>query len=300
MVNAAETTAIGRRVPGTRRAETSELRRIVRRFLRNRLAVLGFAVIAGLAVASIAAPLLTSQNPNIGLLGAAREGPSSAHPFGADELGRDILARILYGGRVSLGISVLCVAVSLVFGALVGNISAYAGGWLDNLVQRLVDMMLAFPGILLALAVATALGRGIMPLVIAVSVSSIPGYVRISRSTVLSVKTEPFVEAAQLVGAHPGRIVLRHILPNALTPLIVQSTLQLAGVLLVVASLSFLGLGINPPTAEWGGMVADGRAYLATSAHMVWFPGFTLALAVLGFNLIGDGLRDALDVRSAR
>jgi ABC-type dipeptide/oligopeptide/nickel transport system permease subunit len=278
----------------------SEWRRMLRRFVRNRLSLVGAIIVLLLVVASVAAPLITSQDPEHGRLIDARQGPSAEHPFGVDQVGRDVFTRVLYGGRVSLGISVLCVALSLIIGTAIGTVSAYAGGWFDVLTQRLVDMMLAFPGILLALAIVTALGRGILPLVIAVVVSALPGYTRVVRSTVLSIKHEVYVEAARLVGASHGRIVLRHIIPNATTPLIVQSTLQLAGVLLVVASLSFLGLGLPPPTPDWGGMVTDGRAYLRSASHMVWFPGFTLALAVLGFNLLGDGLRDALDVKDAR
>jgi peptide/nickel transport system permease protein len=273
---------------------------MARRFARNRLALTGATIVLVLALASLAAPLLTDYDPGRGRLADAREAPSAEHWFGADQVGRDIFARVLYGGRVSLGISVLCVAFSLLIGTSIGTISAYFGGWLDVAVQRVVDMMLAFPGILLALAIATALGRGVIPLVIAVVVSALPGYTRVVRSTVLSIKHEPYVEAARLLGAKDRRIILRHVIPNATTPLIVQSTLQLAGVLLVVASLSFLGLGLPPPTPDWGGMVADGRAYLRSASHMVWFPGFTLALAVLGFNLLGDGLRDALDVKDSR
>jgi ABC-type dipeptide/oligopeptide/nickel transport system permease subunit len=300
MANATIQSAAGGVAPAVTVRTRSELGRMARRFARNRLALTGATIVLVLALASLAAPLLTDYDPGRGRLVDARRGPSAEHWFGADQVGRDIFARVLYGGRVSLGISVLCVALSLLIGTTIGTVSAYFGGWLDVLVQRVVDMMLAFPGILLALAIATALGRGVMPLVIAVVVSALPGYTRVVRSTVLSIKHEPYVEAARLLGARDRRIILRHVIPNATTPLIVQSTLQLAGVLLVVASLSFLGLGLPPPTPDWGGMVADGRAYLRSASHMVWFPGFTLALAVLGFNLLGDGLRDALDVKDSR
>jgi ABC-type dipeptide/oligopeptide/nickel transport system permease subunit len=300
MANATIQSATGGVAPAVTVRTRSELGRMARRFARNRLALTGATIVLVLALASLAAPLLTDYDPGRGRLVDARQGPSAEHWFGADQVGRDIFARVLYGGRVSLGISVLCVALSLLIGTTIGTVSAYFGGWLDVLVQRVVDMMLAFPGILLALAIATALGRGVMPLVIAVVVSALPGYTRVVRSTVLSIKHEPYVEAARLLGARDRRIILRHVIPNATTPLIVQSTLQLAGVLLVVASLSFLGLGLPPPTPDWGGMVADGRAYLRSASHMVWFPGFTLALAVLGFNLLGDGLRDALDVKDSR
>lgn len=260
----------------------------------------GAIIVLLLAAASIAAPLLTDYSPTTGRLADARQPPSREHWFGVDQVGRDVFARVLYGGRTSLGISVVCVALSLLIGATIGTISAYAGGWFDVAVQRLVDIMLAFPGLLLALAIATALGRGVLPLIIAVVASSLPTYIRVVRSTVLSIKREPYAESARLLGASHGHIIRRHVLPNASTPMIVQSTLQLAGVLLVVASLSFLGLGLPPPTPDWGGMVADGRAFMRTASHMIWFPGFALALAVLGFNFLGDGLRDALDVKDAR
>lgn len=273
----------------------SERIRTFRRFIRNRLAVAGLVILLLLVLGALFAPLITEYDPERGVLSESRQAPSSEHWFGTDQIGRDIFARVLYGARVSLGISVLCVGLSASIGVLIGTYAAYRGGWLDTIVQRIAEILFAFPGLLLALSIVSAMGRGMTPLIIAIVVTSFPGYARLIRSTVLSVRTEPYIEAVVTLGGTETRIILKHVIPNIITPIIVQATLQLAGVLLVVSSLSFLGLGIAPPTPEWGGMIADGRAYMRSNAYMVWFPGFTLALAVLGFNLVGDGLRDALD-----
>ncbi len=285
-------------VPITKRRDRSSNPwfRAGRRFGRNPLAVSGLGILVMFVLVSAAAPLIATHDPVRGVLAESREGPSADHWFGTDQIGRDIFSRVVYGGRVSLGISVVAVVISVTLGAVIGAYTAYRGGWVDTAVQRVCEVVMAFPGLLLALAIVASVGASMQSLIIAITVGAVPRYIRVVRSVVLSIRSYPYVEAANSLGATTPRVVIRHVLPNAATPLIIQGTLQLAGVLLIVSGLSFLGLGIAPPTPEWGGMISDGRAYIRTASHMIWFPGFTLALAVLGFNLLGDGLRDALDV----
>jgi peptide/nickel transport system permease protein len=273
---------------------------LVRRFARNRAAVLGMVLLGLLVLMSAFAPLVARQSPEQIDLGQAQQPPGVEHWFGTDQLGRDLWSRVVYGGRVSLLMSVAAVLLSVLIGIPLGALAGYLGGLIDTALMRLMDIMLSFPGILLALAISVALGRGLRPAIIAAAVVSIPIYVRLTRAAVLGIKNLPFVESAVTIGASRTRTLVRHILPNTLTPLIVQSSLQLASVLLLIASLGFLGLGVSPPTPEWGTLVADGRPYLRTASHITTLPGVVLILAVLAFNLIGDGLRDALDVKAAR
>ncbi|MER3460100.1 MAG: diguanylate cyclase [candidate division GAL15 bacterium] len=268
-----------------------------RRLRRHRTAVAGLAVLAVLVLAGAAAPLLFPDDPTEPHFERVLRPPSWKHPLGTDNLGRDLLTRIAYGGRVSFLIGVLAVSLSALVGVPVGLVSGYYGGTLDLVVQRLVDLLLAFPGFLLALTLVAVLGVGVTNVVVAVGLASAPVYVRLVRGVALSVRHQIFVEAARALGASDRRILLRHVLPNCTAPVIVQSTLQLGTAILTAAGLGFLGLGVKPPTPEWGTMLGEGQTYLFSSWYMATFPGLAIFLAVLAFNLLGDGLRDALDPR---
>jgi peptide/nickel transport system permease protein len=224
-----------------------------------------------------------------------RRPPSQEHLLGRDDLGRDILSRIIFGARTSLQVGVMSVGFAIVIGAIIGAVSGYLGGWIDNVVMRLMDIMLAFPALLLALAIVTILGPGLMNMLYAIGIVSIPAYARIVRASVLSVKEQDYILAARAIGAPPSRILFRNVFPNTLTPLIVQATLGIGTAILDSAGLSFLGLGAQPPRPEWGAMLGQGRYAVFTAPHIVLFPGLAIMLTVLGFNLLGDGLRDALD-----
>jgi len=268
-----------------------------RRLRRHRTAVAGLAVLATLLFVAAAAPLLFPEDPTEPRFERVLRPPSPEHPLGTDNLGRDLLARIAYGGRVSFVIGVLAVSFSALVGVPVGLLSGYYGGKFDLVVQRLVDLLLAFPGFLLALTLVAVLGVGVTNVVVAVGLASAPVYVRLVRGVALSVRNQTFVEAARALGASDRRILFRHVLPNCTAPVIVQSTLQLGTAILTAAGLGFLGLGVKPPTPEWGTMLGEGQTYLFSSWYMATFPGLAIFLTVLAFNLLGDGLRDALDPR---
>jgi len=264
---------------------------------RHRAAVGGMAVLAVLAILAIAAPLVTPYDPIHQKLSDALLSPSLSHPFGTDYLGRDILTRIIYGGRYSLAVGFMAVAFGVAIGVPLGAVSGYYGGWVDLVVQRFVDLLLSFPGILLALSLVAILGIGLENVVIAVGISSTPSFVRLTRASTLSIRQLTYIEAARALGARSGVIIFRHVLPNALAPVIVQATLSLGSAILLAAGLGFLGLGIQPPTPEWGSMLGEGRNYIFSNPNMATFPGIAIFVAVLSFNLMGDGLRDALDPR---
>lgn len=278
----------------------TELRQVWRHLRRNRLAMVGVAILATFVLAAIFAPLLTPYDPIATNFSVARQLPSSDHILGADWLGRDNLTRILYGARISLLIGFISVAIGMVIGVPVGALSGYYGGKFDLLIQRLVDIMIAFPGILLAIVVVTILGVGVENVMIAVGIASVPIYTRLVRGSVLSIKEQGFVAAAKALGIGDARIIVRHIMPNCLGPIIVQSTFQIATAILWAAGLGFLGLGAQAPDPEWGRMLSDGRQYIRTAHHLTTYPGLAIFFMVLGFNLIGDGLRDALDPRSRK
>ncbi|MCL6554002.1 MAG: ABC transporter permease [Firmicutes bacterium] len=268
-----------------------------RRLRRHRTAVVGLAVLAVFVASSLLAPVLFTEDPTEANFERVLQPPSRAHLLGTDNLGRDLLVRIVYGARVSFLIGVLAVSLSAALGVQVGLISGYYGGGVDMAIQRLVDLMLAFPGFLLALTLIAVLGVGVTNVVVAVGLATAPVYVRLVRGVALSIRTQVYVEAAQALGASAGRILRRHVLPNCLAPVIVQSTLQLGTAILTAAGLGFLGLGVKPPTPEWGTMLGEGQTYLFSSWYMATFPGLAIFLTVLAFNLLGDGLRDALDPR---
>jgi len=270
-----------------------------RRFLKHRLAVGGLGLIVALILLALAARQVAPHDPLRQDLPHALAGPSIEFPLGTDEFGRCILSRILFGARLSLLVGVIATAI----GAGAGILSGLAAGYfprLDAPVMRTMDVLLAFPSILLAIAIVAALGPSLGNVMIAVGVRSIPSFARLARSMVLSLKELEFVQGAAALGASHARVLFRHILPNSVSPLLVFSSMQVATAILLAAILSFLGLGVQPPTPEWGKMVSDGRAYLLEAPHVSLFPGLAIFIAVMGFNCLGDGLRDALDPRVGR
>ena len=272
----------------------SSRRRFLRHFARNRGAVVGAVVLALWLLAATFAPYVAPFDP-IAIDMAGRLPPSLEHPFGTDRLGRDLLSRVIFGARISLALGVISVAIGLTGGTLLGLIGGFYGGRIETVIMRFVDALLAFPGILLALIVIAVLGPGLVNVMIAVGISTIPEYARLARGKVLSVKEMPFIEAIRGLGSAGLRIMFRHILPNISGPLIVLSTLQVGNAILVGSGLSFLGMGAQPPTAEWGLMTAEGRNFLNRAWWISTFPGLAILSAVMAINLIGDGLREALD-----
>ncbi len=266
-----------------------------RRLKRNKIAMAGTVCIILLFLVALLAPQIAPYDPFDTDFFHTLEGPSRDHLLGRDDLGRDVLSRIIYGTRISLNIGFISVAIGLVVGLPVGAISGYYGGKLDLIVQRLVDIMMAFPGMLLAIVIVSVMGVGLVNAMIAVGIVSIPTYIRLVRGSVLSVKNKEYVEAARALGVNDKRIIFRHVVPQCLAPIIVQSSLQVGTAILWAAGLGFLGLGAQAPIPEWGAMLSQGRGYIRTAHHVTTFPGLAIMLAVLGFNLLGDGLRDALD-----
>jgi peptide/nickel transport system permease protein len=267
-----------------------------RRFVSHRLAVLGLALIALLILLAAFATRLAPRDPIRQDLPSALAPPSREFPLGADEFGRCILSRILHGARLSLVVGVLATAIGAIAGILLGLLAGYFAR-LDAPVMRAMEVLLAFPSILLAIAIVAALGPSLVNVMIAVGLRSIPSFARLTRSMVLSLKELDFVQGVHALGAGHARVLFRHILPNSVSPLLVFSSMQVATSILLAAILSFLGLGVQPPTPEWGKMVSDGRAYLLDAPHVSLFPGIAIFLTVMGFNCLGDGLRDALDPR---
>ena len=265
------------------------------RFSRNRGAVIGLIVLCLFAVVALAAPLATTYDPEQARLDQKLLEPSAAHLLGTDHLGRDILARLAYGGRFSLFIGFAAVAVGLAIGVPLGTVCGFYGGWLDLVIQRVIDVFLSFPGFLLALSLVAVLGVGITNVILAVGLGVVPAFVRLTRASTLAIRSRPYVEAARAAGASGPLIILRHVLPNALAPVVIQATLGLGATLLTAAGLGFLGLGVQQPTPEWGAILGEGRSYIFSNPNLATFPGIAIFLTVLGFNLAGDGLRDALD-----
>ncbi|MHB1005403.1 MAG: ABC transporter permease [Chloroflexota bacterium] len=275
----------------------SQLAETWRRLRRHRAAMLGLIVLGTFAVLAVLVQFVSPYDPLRQVLKDALLEPSPEHPFGADYLGRDILTRMLYGARYSLSIGFGAVAIGIAIGMPLGAVSGYFGGKVDLIIQRFVDVMLSFPGILLALSLVATLGPGIGNVVISVGISSMPSFIRLTRASTLSIKTMAYVEAARCIGADTTRIIFQHVLRNAMAPVIVQATLSLGSAILLAAGLGFLGLGVQPPTPEWGAMLGEGKDYIFASPNMATFPGLAVFFAVLAFNLVGDGLRDALDPR---
>lgn len=271
----------------------------VARFARHRAGVVGLVVVGLLFGLGLAAPWVAPYDPLHADIANALQPPSALHWLGTDELGRDILSRLLYGAALSLRVGLLAVAVGIGVGVPLGAVSGYYGGAFDLIAQRGVDTLQAFPGILLALLVAAVAGPHLEWTIAVLGILSIPVYTRLCRGSVLQVKEMSYVEAARSIGCRESRLIVRHVLPNSLAPVIVQSSIQFALSVLLLAGLGFLGLGAQPPTPEWGSMLAQGRVYMRTSPHLVLFPALVISIAVLALNLVGDALRDALDPRGA-
>jgi ABC-type dipeptide/oligopeptide/nickel transport system permease subunit len=280
----------------------------LRRLRRHRSAQVGAVVLGFLILVAIFAPVLAPYDPIlplrdvkrraapcIHLLGCPADQPQ--HIFGIDGNSRDLLSRIIYGSRLSLSIGLATVTFAIAIGTLLGAVAGYAGGWTDNIIMRVMDVLLAFPSLLLSIAIVAVLGPGLINALLAISFVSIPVYARLVRASVLQVKEQDFISASRALGASPLGTLLNHVLPNAITPLIVQGTLDIAGAILSAAALSFLGLGAQPPTPEWGLMLGEERNSVFNAPHLVLFPGIAIMVTVLSFNLLGDGLRDALDPR---
>jgi peptide/nickel transport system permease protein len=267
------------------------------RFLRSRRVVAGLVILICVSLTALFAPWLAPHDPFEQDLLRRRQPPSVRHPLGLDELGRDNLSRVIYGARLSLSVGVTSIVLAVATGALLGAVAGYRGGWLDSLVMSLMDMMLAFPTLLLAVAVIVVLGRGLISVLCAVAFTAVPTYARLMRVGVLAIKEKDYVLAARAIGVSSGHLLWRHILPGCLVPLQAQATLGIGTAILEVAGLSFLSLGAQPPIPEWGAMLGQGRGAIFAAPHIVLFPGLAIMLTVLGFNLLGDGLRDVSDPR---
>ena len=291
-------------LPDAARPERREWLVFLRRLIARRTALFGLIVVAVVVLTAVAAPLLSPFDPIEQDLGdlrlkapGFRAGDGRIHPLGTDHLGRDLLARVIYGARPALLVGFAAVAISGLIGMAAGLISGYFGGRMDDVLMRLADIQLAFPFILLAIAVIGVLGPSLKTIIIVIGVSSWVVYARIVRGVALTLREREFVHAALALGSGDGRVLVRHVLPNALTPWLVVATLDMARVIVIESALSFLGLGVQPPTPTWGGMLADGRVYISTAWWLATFPGLAILVTVLGINLFGDGLRDTLDPR---
>ena len=272
----------------------------LRRFLRHRLAMVGFVIILALVVVAVFGRVLAPYDP-LGMdFGALFAPPSWSHPFGTDEFGRDIYSRVLYGARISLQVAFIAVGISGTVGVLLGLLAGFLGGWIDELVMRFMDVLFAFPAVLLAITIMAILGRGVGNAMVAIAIVYVPIFARVTRGAVISVRGREFVTAARALGKGQMGIMLRHVLPNALGPIIVQTSLSLAFAILAEAALLFFGLGTQPPEPSWGRMLSEGRGFLRQAPWMGIFPGLAIMVSVMGFNFLGDGLRDLLDPRSSR
>ena len=271
--------------------------RTLQKFLSNRAAVLGAILVGFFALLAILAPLIAGYDPLQTSFTAIRKPPSALHWLGTDELGRDLFSRMAYGARTSLMAGVVSVFIALIVGVPFGIIAGYFGGWADSIISRLIDAMLAIPFLIMAIALAAFLGASLTNAMIAIGLSAAPVFARLTRGQVLSIRNEEYIEAAQVLGLRHPRIILRYILPNAMSPIIVQATLTIAAAIIAEASLSFLGLGQQPPNPSWGSMLNTAKNFISQAPWMSVWPGAAIFLVVLGFNLLGDGLRDAIDPR---
>jgi peptide/nickel transport system permease protein len=269
----------------------------LREVRHHRGGLIGLALLAFILILTIGAPLFTPYDPIAIRSGPPLTAPNAEHFFGTDPFGRDLYTRVLYGGRISLRLGVIAVLIAATSGSILGLLSGFYGSWVDHVIMRCIDVLLAFPGILLALIIIYVIGPGMTNAMIAVGISAIPRYTRLIRGSVLSAREEVYVEAARVVGCRDNGIMFRHILPNVVGPVIVLSTLSLASAILIASGLSFLGLGASPPTPEWGVMLAEGRDHLRQAWWLTTFPGVAIMITVLGMNLFGDALRDAFDPR---
>lgn len=301
MARTATAHPLDRADPAHRAGRTSRrYQDILRQISRSKGALIGFALLALLILLALAAPIVAPYDPIELNSEHYLRSPDTEHLFGTDQYGRDVFSRVVFGTRISLTIGLISVGIALLVGVTVGLVAGYYGGLLESLLMRLIDIMLAFPGILLALAIVSILGPSLVNLMIAVGISSIPTYARLTRGSVLSARQELYVDAARVIGV-PNRLILgRHILPNVVAPVIVNATLGVGAAILWAAALSFLGLGSQPPDPEWGRMLSEGRQYLRSQWWIATFPGLAIMVTVLAMNMLGDGLRDALDPRLRR
>jgi len=283
--------------PPTVAVQRAQRRRLISRALANPLSLAGLLIIGLLLLVALAAPWLAPYDPIQTNVPRRLEAPSGEYLFGTDQLGRDILSRILYGTRISLRIAVLTAVIATLLGAPVGLISGYFRGRVDDLLMRLTDMFIAFPRLILAMAIAAALSPTLENVIIAISLAAWPAYARLARSVTLGLREENFVEAARALGASPLRILARHVAPGVISPLVIQVSLDMGGIILTAAGLGFIGFGAQPPTPEWGVMISEGRTYITGQWWLSTFPGIAISLVVFGFNLLGDGIRDVLDPR---
>lgn len=280
--------------------KVEQLKTTWKRLRKNKAAVVGGIFILLFIVVSIIGPMLTTQDPNAVDVLNKLEAPSAEHWFGTDNYGRDIFTRIIHGMELTLRVGFLSVTIGGIIGVIFGIVSGYYGGRVDTIIMRVMDVLLAFPGILLALAIVSVLGGSLQNVIIAVAIFSVPAFARIVRGSTLSVRKLEYIDAVKALGASDFRIIFKHILPNVMSPIIVQATLRIATAVLTASGLSFLGLGAQPPTPEWGAMLSDGRAFMADHPHVILFPGIMIVIVVLAFNIFGDGLRDALDPKMNR
>ena len=279
-----------------KRSQWREVRRMLK---KNKMALVGLGILVILVLLALFADVIADYDTVVIKQNLANrlKGPSAEHWLGTDEFGRDIFARLVHGARVSLKVGIIAVGISIILGGILGALAGFYGGRIDNIIMRIMDVFLAVPSILLAIAIVSALGPSIINLMVAISISSVPRYARIVRASVLSIRDQEFVEAARAIGANNARIIFRHIIPNSLAPVIVQGTLGVASAILSTAGLSFIGLGIQPPAPEWGSMLSGGRQYLRYAWWVTTFPGVAIMITILSLNLLGDGLRDALAPR---
>lgn len=282
------------------RAARSQRQLFFNRLWKSRQAIVGLVIIGLLCLTALLAPVIAPFEPTRQNLLDQFIPPGSTHWFGTDEFGRDIFSRIIHGSRISLQVGMIAVGIAMVVGTLIGLLAGFYGGWFDMVSQRVIDVMLAFPGLLLALAIIAVLGTGIQNVMIAVGIGSIPSYARLVRAQVMSSKQREYVEAARAMGAKDHRLLIKHIFPNVISSLIVLGSLGVANAILSAAALSFIGLGAQPPMPEWGAMLSQGRDFLRDQWWITTFPGIFIAITVLGFNLVGDGLRDAFDPQGSR
>ncbi len=273
----------------------TEFARVMKQLRKNKVAMAGLIVMAAECLLALLSPWIIPYDYTAMDMANCLKGPTAAHFFGCDDMGRDIFSRVLYGGRFSISIGIIAVSISTVFGIMIGSVAGYFGGQVDNVIMRFLDIIQAIPGMLLMIVISAVLGPGFINTVIALSVGSIPGMARMLRAQMMKERDNEYIEAAQSINCGRVRIIVNHLIPNCISPLIVQATMGVAQTITMAAGLSFIGLGVQPPTPEWGAMLSGSRQFMRQAPHLVIFPGLAIAVTVLALNLLGDGLRDALD-----
>ncbi len=273
----------------------TEFARVMKQLRKNKVAMAGLIVMAAECLLALLSPWIIPYDYTAMDMANCLKGPTAAHLFGCDDMGRDIFSRVLYGGRFSISIGIIAVSISTVFGIMIGSVAGYFGGQVDNVIMRFLDIIQAIPGMLLMIVISAVLGPGFINTVIALSVGSIPGMARMLRAQMMKERDNEYIEAAQSINCGRVRIIVNHLIPNCISPLIVQATMGVAQTITMAAGLSFIGLGVQPPTPEWGAMLSSSRQFMRQAPHLVIFPGLAIAVTVLALNLLGDGLRDALD-----